>query len=451
MRGVRFVRPLPLWIALLAGCQTAPAPAPSDPQAELIAKGRQIFFNETFAGNGRTCGTCHPATNNFTIDPAFIARLPANDPLFVAEFNPALAKNFENPRLMRELGLILENLDGFDDLENRFVMRGVPHTLALRTSIASPAGPRTGWSGDGAPGDGSLRSFAVGAVIQHFTKTLARVPGVDFRLPTDAELDALEAFQLSLGRQAELKLPLPLKGEIARRGQVLFLDNKIGKCNFCHVNAGANANFGTGDLGNQNFDTGVANLPDQPARLTKEKVPRDDGFRIPGDGTFNTPTLVEAADTPPFFHNNAVATLEAAVAFYDGPAFNDSPAGRALAGATGSGIRLDGTQVQAIASFLRVLNALENIRASVDALTRAGSARLDDAQRRSELEQALADTRDAIRVLAEAGLHPAAIAPLQQAHRLIRRALHGWYARAQRIEQAIELHRKARAELIAGT
>lgn len=440
-------------IAGLARCETAPAPQPpTDPQAELIAKGRQIFFNEMFAGNGRTCGTCHPATNNFTIDPAFIARLPPDDPLFVAEFNPALARNFENPRLMREFGLILENLDGFDDLENKFVMRGVPHTLALRTSIASPVGPRTGWSGDGAPGDGSLRSFAVGAVIQHFTKTLARVPGVDFRLPTDAELDALlEAFQRSLGRQTELKLPLPLKGEIAKRGQALFMDNNVGKCNFCHVNAGANANFGSGDLGNQNFDTGVENLPEQPARLTREKVPRDDGLRSPGDGTFNTPVLVEAADTPPFFHNNAVATLEAAVAFYDGPAFNDSPAGKALAGATGSGIRLDGTQVQAIASFLRVLNALENISAAVDALTRANSARLEASDRRVQLEAALADTHDAMRVLAEAGLHPPAVDQLRQAQRLIRRALHGWYARTQRLEAALELQRKARAELIEGS
>lgn len=37
-----------------------------------------------------------------------------------------------------------------------------------------------------------LRAFATGAGIQHFTKTLARVPGVGFRLPTGEELDALE-------------------------------------------------------------------------------------------------------------------------------------------------------------------------------------------------------------------------------------------------------------------
>ena len=46
----------------------------------------------------------------------------------------------------------------------------------------------------------------MGAVIQHLTKSLNRVEGVDFRLPTDDELDALEAFQLSLGRQEEVNI-----------------------------------------------------------------------------------------------------------------------------------------------------------------------------------------------------------------------------------------------------
>src|SRR5512134_2301664 len=282
-------------LATLIGCAKPPAP-PTDPKEAQIARGRELFFKETFNGNGRTCGTCHPAENNFTIDPAFIARLPPDDPLFVAEFIPALRENFENPRLMREFGLIMENLDGFDDLANRFTMRGVPHVLAMRTSVASPLGPRTGWSGDGAPGDGSLRSFAIGAVIQHFTKTLNRVPGVDFRLPTVEELDAMEAFQLSLGRQQDLSLPLALKGTVPKRGQEIFLDNTLGKCNICHTNAGANASLGGQNLGNASFDTGVEDLPDQPADLTGELVPPDDGFGIPGDSTFNVPPLVEAAD-----------------------------------------------------------------------------------------------------------------------------------------------------------
>ena len=248
---------------VLAGLALAQTPETSAPtQEQLIAEGRDFFFNETFDGNGRTCGSCHPAENNFTLDAAFIATLPDDDPLFVAELNPVLA-TLERPELMRQFGLILENLDGFSDLENKFVMRGIPHTFALTTSIDSPQGPHLGWSGDGSPGDGSLRSFATGAVIQHFTKTLNRVAGVDFRLPTDDELDALEAFQFSLGHQSEIELPLPLTGVVPVRGQEIFVDNSLGKCNICHVNAGANANIRGQDLGNANFDTGVEDLPDQ--------------------------------------------------------------------------------------------------------------------------------------------------------------------------------------------
>jgi hypothetical protein len=79
--------------------------------------------------------------------------------------------------------------------------------------------------------------------------------------------------------------------------------------------------------------------------LTDQRVPADDGLGFPGDGTFNTPPLVEAADTGPLFHNNSVETVEGAVAFYNGAAFNNSPAGRVLAQATGRGISLDATQV----------------------------------------------------------------------------------------------------------
>ena len=138
--------------------------------SDLVTQGEDIFFNEAFAGNGRSCGTCHPATNNFTIDPAFIASLPADDPLFVAETVPALIfgdpanldgngkpRRFENPSLMRAFGLIVENADGMDDLEKRFTMRSVPHNIGMSVSIATPPNDlrppdeRTGWSGDGAP------------------------------------------------------------------------------------------------------------------------------------------------------------------------------------------------------------------------------------------------------------------------------------------------------------
>jgi hypothetical protein len=357
--GARAQRRAALWLATLVGLLALAAsdtigsdalasksPLQADKKKHLIAKGRSIFFNETFKGNGRTCGTCHRAEDNFGITPGFIITLPRNDPLFIAETNRNLAKNFENPRLMRELGLILENLDGFDDLANKFVMRGVPHVLALRTSVNSPQGPRTGWSGDGAPGDGSLRSFATGAVIQHFTKTLNRVPGVDFRLPTDNELDAL-----------------------------------------------------------------------------------------------NTPPLVEAADTGPFFHNNSVETIEGAVAFYTGAAFRNSPAGK-VAG----GIDLDGTQVVAVAAFLRVINALENIRQAVELLEQGRGQ--SDRLARATLGLAAKETGDAIKVLDGGGLHPRAVDFLRQAQRLAARAAQVGAQRRRLVRLAIEKQRMARAQLI---
>jgi len=449
MEKIRSLLALCASLLLLLACETTPDP-PS-PHQQLVERGRDIFFNETFEGNGRTCGTCHREENNFAIDPAFIATLPPDDPLFVAETNPALRNNFENPRLMREFGLIIENLDGFGDLENVFVQRGVPHTLGLRTSIASPAGPRTGWSGDGAPGDGSLRSFATGAVIQHFTKSLDRVPGVDFRLPTQDELDALEAFQLSLGRQGELSLPLPLKSTVAIRGQAIFLDNGLGKCNICHQNAGANASLGGQNLGNANFNTGVESQVDRPAVLTGEKVPTDDGFGIPGDGTFNTPPLVEAADTGPFFHDNSIETIEGAVAFYNSDAFDNSPAGRVLAGLDPNGvsIHLEATQVVEVAAFLRVINTLENIRESTALLnTGATSGFSNREEAKRAIKRAIAEIDDGIDVLSGGGLSPQAVAHLKDARRLSKKAARSWFSRESLAKEAVEALAAARDALV---
>lgn len=449
MENPRSLLALVAALCLLSGCETTPVPP--DPQEALVKRGRDLFFNETFEGNGRTCGTCHREENNFTIDPAFIATLPDDDPLFVAETNPDLMRNFENPRLLREFGLIIENLDGFGDLENVFTQRGVPHTLGLRLSIASPAGPRTGWSGDGAPGDGSLRSFATGAVIQHFTKTLDRIPGVDFRLPSPDELDALEAFQLSLGRQSELALPLPLKSTVAVRGQAIFLDDGLGKCNLCHRNAGANARLGGVDAGNANFDTGVEDQVDRPQDLTGEKVPPDDGFGTPGDGTFNTPPLVEAADTGPFFHDNSIETIEGAVAFYNSDAFADSPAGRFLAGVDPDGIAiaLEATQVVEVAAFLRVINTLENIRESTALLEDGAERRFAEREEaRRAIRRAAAEIEDGIRVLTGGGLAPDAVAHLREAKRLSKKAARSWFSRKSLALEAIAELAKARGALI---
>jgi len=437
---------------------------------DLVKKGRDLFFNETFDGNGRTCGTCHPAENNFTIDPEFIATLPDNDPLFVAEFVPALAENFEKPELMRKVGLILENSNGFDppeDLGTNFTMRGVPHTLALSTSLTPspfdgttvPPNQRTGWSGDGAPGSGTLRDFAPGAVKQHFTKTLQRVEGVDFRPPTDKELNAMEAFQLSLGRQEDLDITaMNFTFAVVSRGRDLFLSNADGKCNACHSNAGANVTIPNVGSFNFNFETGVEELPDTPGQLVTDDVGDtnladirpDDGFDSPGNKTFNTPAIVEAADTGPFFHNNAIETIEGAVAFYNSAAFNDSEAAAGLEPITGSpGINLETTQVVAIAAFLRAINALENIRSAVKLAQSARWVRRFT-RARELIENAKEEVIDAIQVLSGGGLHPAAQQSLKGARKLLRRAASTHYGHHRRffVKGALKKLEKALRDIV---
>ena len=45
--------------AALAGGGAGAQTADEDLEA-LIEEGRRLFLDETFDGNGRTCGTCHP-------------------------------------------------------------------------------------------------------------------------------------------------------------------------------------------------------------------------------------------------------------------------------------------------------------------------------------------------------------------------------------------------------
>jgi len=179
--------------------------------------------------------------------------------------------------------------------------------------------------------------------------------------------------------------------------------------------------------------------------------PPDDGFGTPGDGTFNTPPLVEAADTGPFFHDNAVPTIEDAVAFYDGDAFNESPAGRLLASLDpeGASIEIDATQIAPIASFLRVVNSLENIRQGIqllDVSVRAGSSRREDERL---LARAVAETRDASLVLAAASLHFDAIAHLERAPHLAEQALASHFLGNRHARKAIGELEQARDLMLA--
>jgi hypothetical protein len=436
----------------LEACSQDPRVVAGLVSAEVCA-GADIFFRETFGGNGRTCGSCHPVNNNTTLDVPFIAALRQqnpNDPLFINENDPNLV-NLETADLVNAAA-ILENVDGFQNPTQRFVSRTVSHVLSLATSVqgdpgddtASPPVERTGWGGDGV-GDGSLLAFLEGAIIQHFTKDLQRRPGVDFRVPSPEEAELTRTFQLSLGRLNELNLvQVSLLDPDAEEGRLAFMDSERGRCNVCHFNAGANF-IDTGL--NRNFDNGVrlassaTFITRPPLEGVEGRVLGDAGFggqnlTLPdfdtgnvgdgikdgfGNGTFSPPPLIEAADTPPFFHNafhfqsRLPDDIDEAVSFYrlPGNEFGRSLGGQELEQRFGTPLVLDGVDAAAIARFLRVLNAAFNLdiaRQRLEAAhTLAGSFGAGGVEIQKRLmELAVVEVDDALEVLLVSSneLHP---------------------------------------------
>ena len=147
-----------------------------------------------FDGNGRTCATCHPPSNNFTIDPEFIKTLQSKTTRCSPESVPEL-EDLESANLLRKHALFLENLDGFPpNVRYSAASRTTSASASRSTRSRSSSGPTrdaVGWSGDGAPDDGSIRDFLEGA-IQHFTRTLAREPGDRFQ-PADCAGEAMRS------------------------------------------------------------------------------------------------------------------------------------------------------------------------------------------------------------------------------------------------------------------
>ena len=377
--------------------------------------GADIFFKENFNGNGRTCGNCHRVERNFTIDPTFVARLPSSDPLFIAEnHTDAFALDqLEIPAQMRARSLILENVDGTqpEGPTVRFVLRSVPHTLSQGISTTrppnsqNPPADRTGWGGDGAPGQGRLADFTNGAINQHFTRSLNRVAGTDFRVATEEEGQAVATFMRAVGRTNDIDLnSITMSDANAEIGRQRFL---VVGCTTCHGNATANINATSG---NTNQQTGVEFVRN-PALAS---FPQDGGFggfqfQSPpggiGDFSFNVPPIIEAADTGPFFHTDtqiinsidptqntdSAQTIEQAVAFYRSQAFF---------------LSMDAPDVQNIARFLRALNAVFNIQMASNRIIGARNmgnalgnvARVDRMQRRMA-QMTLFELDDAVRVL----------------------------------------------------
>ena len=161
----------------------------------------------------------------------------------------------------------------------------------------------------------------------------------------------MEAFQLSLGRAADFDL-----------AKISFQDPDVQTGRTCSStapvpNAGGavlsviERGRAAGEPKNRNFNTNVENVH---IRHTVFWTSRQDGALEQAnnaDGTFgnlsfNIASVVEAADTPPFFHNNVVNTLEGGGRLLYRTGFNDPRA-------AGGALQLRSDAIEQIADFMR--------------------------------------------------------------------------------------------------
>lgn len=228
-----------------------------------------------------------------------------------------------DPSFPEGRALILENVDGFTKPP---VFRRSPRLINL--AYTAPYG----FSGD-VP---DLRTFTTTAIVQHLPRTLARSaegPDPDFRLPTPDELDAIEAFLLSIefppGSDPD-RFDLARYATTAdqRRGLEEFVVFGCGACHGGPTLSETTISIQGKPVGeNVAFNTGTTrgrfrgSLPCEPA---------SEAVGPCGSREISTPQLFNLPNLGPFFHNGSAATLEEAVNFYNTSEFGNSPANQAL-------------------------------------------------------------------------------------------------------------------------
>jgi cytochrome c peroxidase len=304
---------------------------PDDSSRATFALGEDVFFHETFGGNGRTCATCHDPRNEFTVSPALVrARYEADPthPLFRPIDSDDGAGNSYQTLLDHALFKVTIALHpnisivGAPSQRTITVWRGAPSIANVRLT-----GP---YLQDGRAT--SLPEQAAGAIAGHMQPA---------RKANKRELEALDVFQREFFYPLRIRalvdstdtLPKPPGFTIeatstsAVRGKASFDLH----CRQCH----------DGELMDMPRDPGVSrfanafvsdsnllNLPiyflnfRQPDGTTITTVSADPGrAAITGDladlNKFDTPSLRGVKHTAPYFHDNSADTLDDVIRHYN--------------------------------------------------------------------------------------------------------------------------------------
>ena len=166
---------------LFAGCQDRVDDNASLQTGVFVCKGERD--PAPFGGNGRSCGDCHAPGDNFGLSVKRIATLRTDHPLFFPNLD-------EDQQLLRRHGLIHVVVPGSVD-----EFRQSPKLVHLQSMCDEDGScDSLGLLGDRV---NNLCVFSIQAVTNHLAKTVRRIPGEDFRLPTPGECEALVAYMLS--------------------------------------------------------------------------------------------------------------------------------------------------------------------------------------------------------------------------------------------------------------
>jgi hypothetical protein len=165
---------------LFAGCLNKVDDAASLDSGLFVCRGGRD--PQPFGGNGRACGDCHVPGDNFGISAERIAGLPHDHPFFF----PGLE---EDQQLLRRNGLVHVIAPGVDEF------RQTPKLVHLQSMCDENGNcDALGLLGDRVR---NLCVFSIQAVTNHMAKSVRRVPGEDFLIPTTEECEALVAYMLS--------------------------------------------------------------------------------------------------------------------------------------------------------------------------------------------------------------------------------------------------------------
>jgi cytochrome c peroxidase len=313
------------------GSLVAPDAQRTSPQVSY-ERGEDLFFHETYGGNGRVCATCHDPRNEFTISPDLVRdrwRRDTAHPLFRAVDSDD-GQGTGYVRLLTHAQFrvripLADNvfLPAAPTERSILVFRGVP-TLA-NAELTAPYGVDGRFD--------SRQNQALAAIADHMQPTAQ---------PRSRELDSIAAFVgeafyplrlRALRAESGDTLPLdpdfsiPLVSSAAIRGKGLFDAN----CARCH----------SGELRNRPLDhhqplfssVEVSERNRTGLPLLRLGFRKSDGTVVfaetpdPGRGAltgeltdlnaFEIPSLRGIRHTAPYFHDNSAPTLKELVEHYN--------------------------------------------------------------------------------------------------------------------------------------